>query len=342
MSIWSEELTELVISLYKEGKNCTEISDIINNIKSPISINKKLNRLGYKYGRSFIGKKRQEKFYNIKWNEVQKEYDEGVGYRGIIKIFKLSTNSISWAKENNLLKLKTNSDGLKKAWEIGKYPKSDLDGIMRYRKLCKFEFNVYNYPNEFNLNLVKEYGWYKAKNMGDNPNGVSKDHKYSIKKGFVNNISPEILSHPANCILVLQKYNSSKNSKCSISLDELKQEIINWDKKYGVFDSKNISYRLSENNFSNDETELDKQNKKITRQQYLNDVRELNYNTKHYKRIELIINSNIEFNKRGWVNEVSKLINIKSQKVKNWMIKFMPCFYSEKCLKRKIKNEQEM
>ena len=47
-------------------------------------------------------------------------------------------------------------------------------------------------------------------------------------------------------------------------------------------------------------------------------------------KIQLIINSNINFNKRGWNIKVSKILNITPQAVKKWMIREMPDFY-KKC-----------
>lgn len=104
--------------------------------------------------------------------------------------------------------------------------------LISYRHKCKFKFNVYDYPEEFNLKLLEKYGWYKAVNNGNNLNGVSRDHKYSVKKGFKNKVDSEIISHPANCQLLLHNKNISKGNNCSISLDNLKEEIKSWNNKY--------------------------------------------------------------------------------------------------------------
>mgnify|MGYP000868652126 CR=1 FL=1 len=52
------------------------------------------------------------------------------------------------------------------------------------------------------------------------------------------------------------------------------------------------------------------------------------------KRMDIIINSDIDFSKLGWVNEVSKLLNISHTSVKKFMEKYMSDFYKEKCFKR--------
>jgi hypothetical protein len=82
-----------------------------------------------------------------------------------------------------------------------------------------------DYPEYFNLTLVEQYGWYSPSNKGNNINGISKDHKYSIKQGFIDNVDPYYISHPANCELVLHRANQSKRTKCSITLEELKKQI---------------------------------------------------------------------------------------------------------------------
>lgn len=50
--------------------------------------------------------------------------------------------------------------------------------------------------------------------------------------------------------------------------------------------------------------------------------------------INLILNSDIDFSKFGWVNKVAILINKKPQKVNQWMKKYMLEFYNNNCFKR--------
>lgn len=107
-----------------------------------------------------------------------------------------------------------------------------LDKISRYRKECCFKFNIYEFPEEFDLELVRQFGWYKAKNKGNNFQGVCRDHIYSIKKGFVNNIDSKIISHPANCQIIKNIDNLRKNRKCEITIEELIEKIEHFNKKY--------------------------------------------------------------------------------------------------------------
>lgn len=104
--------------------------------------------------------------------------------------------------------------------------------LENYKNECKFSFAINSYPNEFDFNLIEKYGWYKAKNKGDNLTGVSRDHMFSITEGFKNKIDPKLISHPANCKLMIHTNNQLKNSKCSISIEELIERIKDWNIKY--------------------------------------------------------------------------------------------------------------
>jgi hypothetical protein len=103
-----------------------------------------------------------------------------------------------------------------------------------YRQACNFNFNLADFPNEFNFSLIEEHGWYSAKNCGNNLNGVSRDHIVSVKFGYENGIDPKVLSHPANCQLLLHGSNVSKGKKCGITYEQLLQKIVEWNKKYNT------------------------------------------------------------------------------------------------------------
>lgn len=98
---------------------------------------------------------------------------------------------------------------------------------------CRFNFNLSDFKEEFDFSLIKKYGWYKPKNRGDNLGGVSRDHMISIVEGFEKKISPKIISHPANCKLMVHNDNIRKYKNSSITIDELLERIDKWNKKYG-------------------------------------------------------------------------------------------------------------
>lgn len=226
---WKKEEIEKAINMINNGKSFKDIAKVLNRTHEAIS--SKMNRLGFKSGFKPNKNKGVSKYSNYNWGEIQEEYDNGLSYEELKKEFNLSTRALIWAKENGKLKFRTVSEGLKLAWANGKYKSSDKEGIDRYRQLCEFKFNLNDYPNEFNFKLIEEHGWYKAKNKGDNPNGVSRDHMYSIKEGFKNGVDPYYMSHPANCRLMRHGDNNKKKTNCSITLEELIKRVEEWDKR---------------------------------------------------------------------------------------------------------------
>ncbi len=110
-----------------------------------------------------------------------------------------------------------------------KSKRAERSDFANYGADCRFNFNLKDFPNKFDFSLIEQFGWYKAKNRGDNLQGVSRDHMVSVRYGFENGIDPKIIAHPANCKLMRHGENSSKHSKCSITLEELKQRIVEWD-----------------------------------------------------------------------------------------------------------------
>jgi len=101
-----------------------------------------------------------------------------------------------------------------------------------YRDQCKFTFGLKSYPDEFDFSLIEKFGWYKASNRGNNLQGISRDHIVSVDYGFRNNISPAIISHPANCRLMKHDENLLKNRKSDMSIDQLLEKIKAWDTRY--------------------------------------------------------------------------------------------------------------
>jgi very-short-patch-repair endonuclease len=59
------------------------------------------------------------------------------------------------------------------------------------------------------------------------------------------------------------------------------------------------------------------------------------YENEQKKLTPLILNSGINFSRRGWVKQVSKLIGLSSAKIRFWMKRFLPDLYETKCFKVK-------
>lgn len=94
--------------------------------------------------------------------------------------------------------------------------------LKKYRARCRFTYmhNLLSFIPGYEL--LERYGWYDPKN---NLNGVSRDHMISIQYGWEHHIDPYLISHPANCMLLQMKENSSKQDKCSLTLQELIERV---------------------------------------------------------------------------------------------------------------------
>lgn len=106
--------------------------------------------------------------------------------------------------------------------KISRYCTSHHDFYKNNRNRFQFTFNIYEYPDLFDLTLIDKYGWYSPGNRGPkNNNGISRDHKISIRDAIKNNYDPYYISHPLNCELMSHSKNKEKYVKSSISYEEL-------------------------------------------------------------------------------------------------------------------------
>jgi hypothetical protein len=113
------------------------------------------------------------------------------------------------------------------------HDRKNLSDLALYKAECRFQFSIKDFPEEFDFDLIREHGWYKAANHGNNLGGVSRDHMISVRWGFDHGILPILLRHPANCKLLVHSDNISKHKKCSLTVEELLDRIDAWDQAYG-------------------------------------------------------------------------------------------------------------
>lgn len=111
------------------------------------------------------------------------------------------------------------------------FRRKDMTEFKIYKAETNFNFNLSDYPDEFDFTLIEKYGWYSPSNKKNNLGGVSRDHMLSVKEGFELGIDPKLLAHPANCKLMIHNDNVSKNKKSSITLEELLERIEKFNKK---------------------------------------------------------------------------------------------------------------
>lgn len=90
-----------------------------------------------------------------------------------------------------------------------------------------FSFNVFHYPNLFDLSLITKYGFRDNKT---NPNGITRDHRVSVNDAIRNNYDPYYIKHPLNCELMFFNDNNKKNTNSSIKYEELVNLINEYDK----------------------------------------------------------------------------------------------------------------
>jgi hypothetical protein len=99
------------------------------------------------------------------------------------------------------------------------------DAKFAYRRKCQFKFDPYRYQHIPGYELLIQHGIYNSTNV----DGMTRDHMYSIAYGFLNNIDPDIISHPANCQFISMIDNSKKNGNSCISYEQLIERIDNWN-----------------------------------------------------------------------------------------------------------------
>ena len=81
-----------------------------------------------------------------------------------------------------------------------------------------FTFNVFHYPELFDLSLIATYGFRDNKT---NPNGITRDHKISVNDAIRYGYDPYYIKHPVNCELMFFNENNKKKTNSSITYEEL-------------------------------------------------------------------------------------------------------------------------
>lgn len=124
--------------------------------------------------------------------------------------------------------------GTSKPWTTRHYQLSEIKKRVRLGE--KIERAIYYQECQFSLagvikhvrgyDLLVHLGMYS---IHSNPNGVVRDHRYPMSKGFKERVDPKIISHPANCEFLSHKKNASKSNRSSVTLEDLLREIVSWD-----------------------------------------------------------------------------------------------------------------
>lgn len=74
--------------------------------------------------------------------------------------------------------------------------------------------------------LMKQYGMWSPTNT----NGLTRDHRISVVEAIKQNYDPYYITHPINCELLCWQDNNHKNTKCSMSYEELIRLVDEYDR----------------------------------------------------------------------------------------------------------------
>ena len=97
----------------------------------------------------------------------------------------------------------------------------------KYYAECKFTFPDELLPYTKSSELIGQYKWYNPHYPKEN--GLTKDHMISKKYGYYHKIDPYLISHPANCEIMLRDNNSSKQDVCSLTIEQLIERVEWWN-----------------------------------------------------------------------------------------------------------------
>lgn len=264
---------------------------------------------------------------NYNWEEIQKLYDEGLS----LSELNVSRRAYQRALEEGLLikrKKMISEDTKKKISEKRKKWLSENPDDHPWRKKSKFISTPCEKLKEFLRRNKIEF---------EEEMIVSKERNFSV----------DVLIPSKNLIVEVngnQHYDREGNLQPYYQerhdhIVELGWNVI--EMHYSLVWNENLCLELIKNQPETSlileyrkKEKLQDKRKYGSRSNYLNFKRE-EYIQKSKISVDLILASDIDFSKNGWVGKVADLIDQKPQKIKGWMKKVMPDFYEKNCNKRK-------
>lgn len=172
----------------------------------------------------------------------QRRYTDKTSKGKIAKNTKICSKKLSYSYKNDLrIQYRTSTDYIKIYYNNcshcntkflyssqQKYCNEHTDLYKaNQRNRFVFTFNVYHYPDLFDLNLLVRYKWRCSKT---NPNGITRDHRVSVNEAIRNGYDPYYIKHPLNCELMLFNENNRKRHNSSITYEELVRLVDMWEK----------------------------------------------------------------------------------------------------------------
>lgn len=198
---WGKGMTkETHPSLLKMSKNVSKSMKKFRKTNPPWNkgLTKETSDIVKHMSENHVGFKHDDKTKKV-IGEYSKELWKNDDYRS--KIINKLKEIIGDENHINEWRLKMEQNGYFTPLEL----KSEFE---KYKQL------VWTYTRKNNLSLLENY----------DKRGRSKyhvDHKFSITQGFLNNIPPEIIGSFHNLEMLYHTNNIRKNSKCSITKEEL-------------------------------------------------------------------------------------------------------------------------
>jgi hypothetical protein len=146
-------------------------------------------------------------------NKLKETWVKKYGYINLSKVDYIKNKKRSTAEKNGFWAPKETMD-LKNIYDENVY--NITWSQMKRFSTIKFGNDIWKKIND-SKNL-KQSEW------------LTVDHRYSRSKGFIDGISPEIIGHICNLEIINFGDNRKKNSKCSVTMDQLIKEINEFDK----------------------------------------------------------------------------------------------------------------
>ena len=116
-------------------------------------------------------------------------------------------------------------------WESKKYAKycSQHSHLYSHNERARYWFtiNVYKFPELFDIDSLTKIGFRSS----TNPNGYTRDHRVSVNEAINNGYDPYYITHVMNCELMLWQENNKKKTRSSITYEELKTRVHEYDSK---------------------------------------------------------------------------------------------------------------
>ena len=109
-------------------------------------------------------------------------------------------------------------------------PLHEQDDYKVYKDFSNWVDKMFNHiEDDEQLILLKELGVF---NMKNNKGGIVRDHIYSRRSGFKEDVFPEILRHPCNCQILSHRDNVIKRDKDGVSKEELFEMISKYSRPW--------------------------------------------------------------------------------------------------------------